>query len=73
MICKLTISTRWETDESYCNSLLSPDSNYYHILPDIWDTTVFDYLIGNADRHHFETLASLGKSGRLLHIDSGKR
>lgn len=41
-------------------------------MPDILDTAVFDYLMGNADRHHFEVYAVRGKLGRLLHIDNGK-
>ena len=40
---------------------------------DMVDTAIFDYLICNTDRHEFETVESLGSSGRILHIDSGKR
>lgn len=64
---------RWEKDDNYCLTLLKPTSDYYHLLPDILDTTVLDFLVGNADRHHFETYALLGKKGHLMHIDNGKR
>lgn len=62
-------------DENYCRShLLQPNAYYYNILPDVFDTMAMDFLIGNADRHHFETYALHGiKEGRLMHIDNGKR
>lgn len=41
-------------------------------LLDIMDTTVLDYLMGNADRHHYETVDADGDNGRLLHLDNGK-
>ena len=62
-------------DENYCRShLLQPNAYYHNILPDVFDTMAMDFLIGNADRHHFETYALHGiKEGRLMHIDNGKR
>ena len=30
-------------------------------------------IVGNADRHHYETYAKAKKHGKLLHIDNGKR
>lgn len=62
-------------DGNYCRShLLQPNAYYYNILPDVFDTMAMDFLIGNADRHHFETYALHGiKEGRLMHIDNGKR
>jgi hypothetical protein len=64
------MKARWETDDHYCTHLMK--SEYYHLLPDIFDTAVFDFLIGNADRHHFETYTADGERGRLMHIDNGK-
>ena len=62
-------------DDNYCRShLLQPSAYYHNILPDVFDTMAMDFLIGNADRHHFETYALHGiKEGRLMHIDNGKR
>ena len=62
-------------DDNYCRShLLQPNAYYHNILPDVFDTMAMDFLIGNADRHHFETYALHGiKEGRLMHIDNGKR
>uniref|UniRef100_A0A8B9TU55 FAM20B glycosaminoglycan xylosylkinase n=1 Tax=Anas platyrhynchos TaxID=8839 RepID=A0A8B9TU55_ANAPL len=59
---------RWEYDESYCDAVkkTSPYDSGPRLL-DIIDTAIFDYLIGNADRHHYESFqddegASKGKS-----------
>ncbi|KAH0618257.1 hypothetical protein JD844_017288 [Phrynosoma platyrhinos] len=51
---------RWEYDESYCDAIkkTSPYDSGPRLL-DIIDTAIFDYLIGNADRHHYEILATL--------------
>lgn len=65
---------RWEIDGDYCRHyLLQTTSEYYDIMPDVLDTAVMDFLIGNADRHHFETYEPDGSRGRLMHIDNGKR
>lgn len=68
------VKAKWEVDDDYCRTrLLTPNSYYYNILPDVFDTMVLDFLVGNADRHHFETYALHGlKEGRLMHIDNGK-
>ena len=52
---------------------MSHKSVYYKLFPSMIDTAIFDYLISNTDRHEFETVESLGRSGRILHIDNGKR
>ncbi len=41
------------------------------ILLDIMDAAVFDYLIGNADRHHYETFKNFSDSV-LIMFDNGK-
>ena len=41
-------------------------------LMDLIDSTVLDYLIGNGDRHHYETLGNTDTSMILL-LDNGKR
>ena len=37
------------------------------------DAAVFDYLIGNADRHQYETFQDDGDQGMLLLLDNAKR
>ena len=60
----------WESDAEYCSLL--PFHSDDTILLDILDTCVFDFLIGNADRHHYETLGT-ADDAVLLMLDNGKR
>ncbi|KAK6195413.1 hypothetical protein SNE40_000850 [Patella caerulea] len=62
----------WETDDGYCRKVQMID--YYRdgpILLDIIDTAIFDYLVGNADRHHYETFHNTTETMLLL-LDNGK-
>lgn len=43
-----------------------------HRLLDLVDAAVFDYLIGNADRHHYEVFSDFPDSIVIL-LDNGKR
>ncbi|CAG5106891.1 Oidioi.mRNA.OKI2018_I69.chr1.g3046.t1.cds [Oikopleura dioica] len=47
---------KWETDEEYCNKYVKKIEPYNKgpRLLDIMDTSVFDFFIGNGDRHHYE-------------------
>ena len=45
----------------------------FGILLDMIDASVFDYLIGNADRHQYETFEKDSDQGMLLHLDNAKR
>ena len=41
------LACRWEKDDQYCvKSLLLPSSDYYPILMDVMDSSVFDFLMG---------------------------
>lgn len=63
---------RWEYDTSYCSDVVKLD--LYKSGPrlmDLIDATILDYLVGNADRHHYETLGAANDSMILL-IDNGK-
>ena len=60
-------------DDGYCKRLLQPSSEYYYGVLEYTDSCVFDFLMGNADRHHYETYARASRHGRLMHIDNGKR
>ena len=64
---------RWETDDLYCSKVKhTPPYNSGPLLLDIMDACVFDYLIGNADRHHYETFKNQSDS-MLVMLDSAKR
>ena len=67
---------RWQVDEGYCNNTVLKMDMYKsgHLLLDIVDTAVMDYLIGNADRHMFETFLDYpDPDSMLLILDNGKR
>ena len=42
------------------------------MLLDVTDASVFDYLIGNGDRHHYETFKNK-KDSMLVMLDNAKR
>ncbi|XP_037951015.1 extracellular serine/threonine protein CG31145-like isoform X2 [Teleopsis dalmanni] len=47
---------QWETDASYCSMVRDiPPYDDGRRLLDLMDMSVFDFLIGNMDRHHYET------------------
>ncbi|XP_028394809.1 glycosaminoglycan xylosylkinase-like [Dendronephthya gigantea] len=65
---------RWEIDQSYCTRTVmrTPPYNRGPRLMFIIDTAIFDFFIGNADRHHYETLVKGGDDAMVLHLDNGK-
>ena len=65
---------RWEVDQNYCiNAVMRlPPYNRGPRLMSIIDTAIFDYFIGNADRHHYETFVKGGDDAMVLHLDNGK-
>lgn len=68
-----SIMLRWEQDFNYCDQIRK--INIYkkgNRLLDLIDAAVFDYLIGNADRHHYEVFADFPDSIVIL-LDNGKR
>lgn len=65
---------RWEYDESYCEAVKKmPPYDAGPRLLDVIDTAVFDYLIGNADRHHYESFQDDGGASMLILLDNAKR
>ncbi|KAL8177366.1 UNVERIFIED_CONTAM: Glycosaminoglycan xylosylkinase [Gekko kuhli] len=64
---------RWEYDESYCDAVkkTSPYDAGPRLL-DIIDTAIFDYLIGNADRHHYESFQDDEGASMLILLDNAK-
>ncbi|XP_053380958.1 glycosaminoglycan xylosylkinase-like [Mercenaria mercenaria] len=67
------VIAQWEKDDNYCHNtvLLKPQFQDGPRLLDIIDTAVFDYIIGNADRHHYETLGD-EQSAVMLILDNAK-
>lgn len=62
---KKNLKAQWESDANYCLSLTKLKSDQQRLL-DLIDTSVFDYLIGNADRHHYEVFKDVPNSALLL-------
>ncbi|XP_030573523.1 glycosaminoglycan xylosylkinase homolog [Drosophila novamexicana] len=55
----------WEDDMTYCKALKNKMETIR--LLDLIDVAIFDYLIQNGDRHHYET-----REERVVLIDNGK-
>ncbi|NWJ03932.1 FA20C kinase, partial [Crypturellus undulatus] len=63
----------WELNPNYCAQVKeTPPYNSGHRLLDLIDMTVLDFLMGNMDRHHYETFEKFGNDTFLLHLDNGR-
>ncbi|KAL1494378.1 hypothetical protein ABEB36_009986 [Hypothenemus hampei] len=64
---------QWETDPNYCQLVRDiPPYDEHRRLYDLMDMSVFDFLIGNMDRHHYETFKLFGNDTFTLHLDHGR-
>ncbi|XP_049615368.1 pseudokinase FAM20A isoform X2 [Syngnathus scovelli] len=63
----------WQVNPSYCDNIkkLYPYNSGNRLL-NIIDMAVFDFLIGNMDRHHYEIFTKFGDGGFLLHLDNAR-
>ncbi|TRY79297.1 hypothetical protein TCAL_08845 [Tigriopus californicus] len=63
----------WETDDEYCDIVreVKPYDKGRRLL-DLMDMSVFDFLMGNMDRHHYETIKLFGNRTYPLHLDHGR-
>ncbi|XP_072270117.1 pseudokinase FAM20A [Pyxicephalus adspersus] len=63
----------WEINLAYCDSIkqLPPYNNPQRLL-NVIDMAIFDFLIGNMDRHHYEIFTKFGDDGFLLHLDNAR-
>lgn len=64
----------WQKDPGYCNwkvKYLPPYSNGRALL-DLVDLYIFDFLMGNQDRHHYETITVFEEPINFLHLDNGR-
>ncbi|XP_017274014.1 extracellular serine/threonine protein kinase FAM20C [Kryptolebias marmoratus] len=63
----------WEVDPDYCEEVKqTPPYDSGRRLLDIMDMTVFDFLMGNMDRHHYETFEKFGNETFIIHLDNGR-
>ncbi|XP_074040838.1 extracellular serine/threonine protein CG31145 [Leptinotarsa decemlineata] len=64
---------QWETDPNYCQLVREiPPYDKGRRLYDLMDMSVFDFLTGNMDRHHYETFRMFGNDTFTLHLDHGR-
>ncbi|KAF5285801.1 hypothetical protein FQA39_LY04262 [Lamprigera yunnana] len=64
---------QWETEANYCAVVREiPPYDQGRRLYDLMDMSVFDFLIGNMDRHHYETFKMFGNDTFPLHLDHGR-
>lgn len=74
---KRSVQAQWETDDNFC-STLQKQNQIFRISPikrrllDLVDASVFDFLISNGDRHHYEVIDGQSDAAVLL-LDNGKR
>lgn len=66
---------KWEMDNNYCeyvkNSEFYMKTQNKHLLLDLMEMSVFDFLIDNGDRHHYEFFKKMPTPRSLL-LDNGK-
>ncbi|XP_048377022.2 extracellular serine/threonine protein kinase FAM20C-like [Stegostoma tigrinum] len=64
---------KWEVNPSYCDHVQkTPPYKHGSRLLDVIDMTVLDFLMGNMDRHHYETFQKFGNESFILHLDNGR-
>uniref|UniRef100_A0A6M2E0S7 Putative extracellular serine/threonine protein n=1 Tax=Xenopsylla cheopis TaxID=163159 RepID=A0A6M2E0S7_XENCH len=64
---------QWETDADYCSTVRDiPPYDEGRRLLDLIDMSIFDFLMGNMDRHHYETFKIFGNNTFPLHLDHGR-
>ncbi|KAM5273170.1 pseudokinase FAM20A [Ctenodactylus gundi] len=63
----------WELNPLYCETVkqIYPYNSGSRLL-NIIDMAIFDFLIGNMDRHHYEMFTKFGDDGFLIHLDNAR-
>ncbi|KAL4717970.1 hypothetical protein ACJJTC_013009 [Scirpophaga incertulas] len=64
---------QWELQSDYCDTVRTtgPYDSGRRLL-DLMDMSIFDFLTGNMDRHHYETFKMFGNETFTLHLDQGR-
>ncbi|KAM7067319.1 pseudokinase FAM20A isoform 2-T2 [Molossus nigricans] len=63
----------WEVNPLYCDTVkqIYPYNSSTRLL-NVIDMAIFDFLIGNMDRHHYEMFTKFGDDGFLIHLDNAR-
>ncbi|XP_062918676.1 extracellular serine/threonine protein kinase FAM20C-like [Mobula hypostoma] len=68
-----TKKAKWEVNPRYCDKVKkTAPYNAGTRLIDLMDMIILDFLMGNMDRHHYETFQKFGNDSFLLHLDNGR-
>ncbi|XP_063164205.1 extracellular serine/threonine protein kinase FAM20C-like [Candoia aspera] len=68
-----TKKAEWELNENYCAQVRkTPPYNNTARLLSLIDMHLLDFLMGNMDRHHYETFEKFGNNTFFLHLDNGR-
>uniref|UniRef100_A0A915C909 FAM20 C-terminal domain-containing protein n=1 Tax=Parascaris univalens TaxID=6257 RepID=A0A915C909_PARUN len=65
----------WQQDMEFCTTKVKTRAQYAHgrRLLDLIDLHIMDYLIGNQDRHHYESFSVFGNApSYAIHLDNGR-
>ncbi|XP_077922118.1 pseudokinase FAM20A isoform X1 [Halichoerus grypus] len=70
---RISSPLRWEVNPLYCDTVkqIYPYNSSSRLL-NIIDMAIFDFLIGNMDRHHYEMFTKFGDDGFLIHLDNAR-
>lgn len=64
---------QWELESNYCALVREiPPYDKGRRLYDLMDMSIFDFLTGNMDRHHYETFREFGNDTFTIHLDHGR-
>ncbi|CAH0579378.1 unnamed protein product [Chrysodeixis includens] len=64
---------QWELQSDYCDTVrTTPPYDSGRRMLDLMDMSIFDFLTGNMDRHHYETFKMFGNETFTLHLDQGR-
>lgn len=72
---KSDLVARWEVEENYCDKVKNTKQYAIESSPrllDLIDAAIFDFLLDNGDRHHYEVPVNLNPASVFL-FDNGKR
>jgi len=64
---------KWENDPDFCDVVrdVHPYNSGRRLL-DVMDLAILDFLMGNMDRHHYETFKLFGNDTFPVHLDHGR-
>ncbi|KAK7112956.1 extracellular serine/threonine protein CG31145-like [Littorina saxatilis] len=63
----------WEVYDDLCEKVKKrAPYNKGRRLLDIVDMSVMDFMMGNLDRHHYETFRAFGNDSFIIHLDHGR-